>query len=64
MKGSNIKEVLRANGCQMKQIAEKMGYSVAAVKNCETPFCDLTRQPETLVNKLARALECEPETLF
>lgn len=29
MKGSNIKEVLRANGCQMKQIAEKMGTSLS-----------------------------------
>ena len=51
-------------GKTRQQIAEKMGYSVAAVKICETPFCDLTRQPETLVMKLARALECEPETLF
>ena len=51
-------------GKTRQQIAEKMGYSVAAVKTCETPFCDLTRQPETLVMKLARALECEPETLF
>lgn len=51
-------------GKTRQQIAEKMGYSVAAVKNCETPFCDLGRQPEALVMKLARALECEPETLF
>ena len=51
-------------GKTRQKIAEKMGYSVAAVKNCETPFCDLGRQPEALVIKLARALECEPETLF
>lgn len=51
-------------GKTRQQVAEKMGYSVAAVKNCETPFCDLGRQPEALVMKLARALECEPETLF
>ena len=51
-------------GKTRQQIAEKMGYSVAALKNCETPFCDLSRQPDVLVFKLARALECEPENLF
>lgn len=51
-------------GKTRQQVAEKMGYSVAAVKNCETPFCDLSRQPEALVFKLAKALECEPEALF
>lgn len=53
-----------AIGKTRQQVAEKMGYSVAAVKNCETPFCDLSRQPETLILKLAKALECEPENLF
>lgn len=51
-------------GKSRQQIAERMGYSVSAVKNCETSFCDLTRQPEKLVKKLARALECELETLL
>lgn len=51
-------------GKSRQQIAERMGYSVSAVKNCEASFCDLTRQPEKLVRKLARALECEPETLM
>lgn len=51
-------------GKSRQQIAERMGYSVSAVKNCEASFCDLTRQPEKLVHKLARALECEPETLM
>lgn len=51
-------------GKSRQQIAERMGYSVSAVKNCEASFCDLTRQPEQLVRKLARALECEPETLL
>lgn len=51
-------------GKSRQQIAERMGYSVSAVKNCEASFCDLTRQPEKLVRKLARALECEPETLL
>ena len=51
-------------GKSRQQIAERMGYSVSAVRNCEAPFCDLTRQPEKLVRKLARALECEPETLM
>ncbi|MDE7273145.1 MAG: helix-turn-helix domain-containing protein [Lachnospiraceae bacterium] len=51
-------------GKSRQQIAERMGYSVSAVRNCEASFCDLTRQPEKLVRKLARALECEPEVLY
>ncbi len=51
-------------GKSQKQIAEKMGYSTSTVKNCEEYFCDLKRQPEKLVSKLAQALECEPEDLF
>lgn len=51
-------------GKSRQQIAERMGYSVSAVRNCEASFCDLSRQPEKLVRKLARALECEPETLL
>lgn len=51
-------------GKSRQQIAEKMGYSVSAVKNCEEAFCDLSRQPENLVRKLAKALECDPETLM
>ncbi|MDE6619483.1 MAG: helix-turn-helix transcriptional regulator [Lachnospiraceae bacterium] len=51
-------------GKSRQQIAERMGYSVSAVRNCEASFCDLTKQPEKLVRKLARALECEPETLY
>ena len=48
-------------GKTRQQVAERMGYSVAAVRNCEVSFCDLSRQPEKLVRKLANALECEPE---
>lgn len=51
-------------GKTRQQIAERMGYGVSAVRNCEASFCDLTRQPEKLVIKLARALECEPEMLL
>lgn len=51
-------------GKSQKQIAEKMGYSTSTVRNCEEFFCDLKRQPEELVNRLARALECEPEELI
>lgn len=51
-------------GKTRQQIAERMGYGVSAVRNCEASFCDLTRQPEKLVVKLARALECEPEMLL
>ena len=51
-------------GRTRQQVAERMGYSVAAVRNCEVSFCDLSRQPETLVRKLAKALECEPEVFM
>lgn len=51
-------------GKSQKQVAERMGYSTSTVKNCEEFFCDLKRQPEELVRRLARALECEPEELI
>lgn len=51
-------------GKTKEQIAERMGYGVPAVGNCEAAFCDLTRQPENLVRKLAMALECDPEDLM
>lgn len=51
-------------GKSQKQIAERMGYSTSTVRNCEEFFCDLKRQPEELVRRLARALECEPEELI
>lgn len=51
-------------GKTQKQIAERMGYSASTVRNCEEFFCDLKRQPEELVRRLARALECEPEDLI
>ena len=51
-------------GKSRQQIAERMGYGVPAVRNCEASFCDLTRQPENLIRKLAGALECEPEALM
>lgn len=51
-------------GKSQKQVAERMGYSTSTVQNCEEFFCDLKRQPEELVRRLARALECEPEELI
>lgn len=51
-------------GKSQKQIAEKMGSSVSTVKNCEEFFCDLSRQPQALVNRLARALECDPQDII
>jgi hypothetical protein len=51
-------------GKTRKEIADSIGYGVSAVRNCESVVCDLTRQPRTLVEKLAEALECEPETLY
>ncbi len=45
------------------QVAERMGYTVSAVRNCEEPYSDLSRQPETLVRKLAKALECSVEDI-
>lgn len=51
-------------GKTQKQVAEKMGYTTSTVRNCEEFICDLRRQPEELVRRLARALECEPEELI
>lgn len=51
-------------GKSQKQIAERMGCSVSTVKNCEEYHCDLSRQPESLIKKLARALECEPQDIL
>lgn len=51
-------------GKTQKQIADIMGYNVSAVRNCEDPYSDLSRQPGTLVSKLAKALECDIETII
>lgn len=51
-------------GKTQKQIAERMGYSVGTVKDCEKFYCDLHRQPKILVENLAKALECDPEMLY
>lgn len=51
-------------GKSQQQIAEKMGYSVSAVKNCEESYSDLSRQSDTLLNKLAKALECGVEDIL
>lgn len=51
-------------GKSQKQVAERMGYNTSTVQNCEEFFCDLRRQPEELVRRLAIALECEPEELI
>ncbi len=47
-----------------EQLAEKIGYGISTVRNCEDFSCDLSRQPEQLVYKLAKALKCEPESLL
>jgi hypothetical protein len=47
-----------------QELADKIGYGVSAVRNCESPYCDLGRQPQSLVEKLASALECAPEELY
>ena len=51
-------------GKSIKQIAEKIGCNSSTVKNCEEFQCDLRRQPESLVIKLAHALECDVESLY
>lgn len=51
-------------GKSQKQVAEKMGCAISTVKNCEEFYCDLSRQPEELVGKLASALACEPEDIM
>lgn len=51
-------------GLSQKQVAERAGYSVSTIRNCELFSCDLSRQPENLVYKLASALKCEPAALI
>ncbi|MCM1182697.1 MAG: helix-turn-helix domain-containing protein [Roseburia sp.] len=51
-------------GLSQKQVAERSGYSVSTIKNCEMFHCDLSRQPDNLVHKLASALKCEPAALM
>ena len=51
-------------GMSREQLAEKIGYGISTVRNCEDFLCDLSRQPEQLVYKLAKALQCEPEELL
>lgn len=51
-------------GKTQKEIAEKIGYTPSTIANCEENYCDLSRQPETLVQKLADALQCEPADLL
>lgn len=48
-------------GKTLKQVAERVGCSVTTVKNLEENYCDLTRQPENLIYKFSKALECSPE---
>ncbi len=51
-------------GLSQKQVAERAGYNVSTIRNCELFNCDLSRQPENLVYKLASALKCEPAALM
>ena len=48
-------------GKTRKQIAERMGYGASTVRNCENYWCDMSRQPENLRIKFAKALECSIE---
>lgn len=50
-------------GKNRKQIAESMGYGTNTVFNCESYWCDLSRQPRNLRIKLAQALEWSLEEL-
>ena len=51
-------------GLSQKQVSERMGYGISTVRNCEDFHCDMSRQPETLRAKLAKALNWEPEGLM
>lgn len=50
-------------GKTKKQIADKMGYPVSTIENVEDFLCDFHRQPDSLVIKLAKALEWEPNQI-
>lgn len=45
-------------------LARKVGYTIETLERCESNMCDLRRQPEALVNRLASILECEAEDLY
>ncbi len=51
-------------GKTQKQIADLMGYKVSTVRNCEDSDSDLSRQPEALIKKLAKALNCDVEAII
>jgi hypothetical protein len=51
-------------GKTRKEVADSIGYGVSAIINCESPYYDLTRQPKALVEKIAKALGCEPELFY
>lgn len=51
-------------GKSQKQIAEKTGYTISTIQNCEEYYCDMSRQPENLVYKLAKALECDVDDIL
>lgn len=50
-------------GKTKKQIADRMGYGVSTISNCEDFLCDFNRQPDSLIIKLAKALDWEPEQI-
>lgn len=51
-------------GKSQKQIAERIGCHTSTIKNCEDIHCNLSRQPEALISKLASELECEVDDLM
>ncbi|MBQ2115540.1 MAG: helix-turn-helix transcriptional regulator [Lachnospiraceae bacterium] len=51
-------------GKSKKEIADRIGYTPITIDNCEEYYCDLNRQPETMIQKLASALQCEVSELF
>lgn len=51
-------------GMSKKEMAKKTGYTFETIDRCESTACDMSRQPEKMLQRFANALGCEPEDLF
>lgn len=61
---SKLKLIRFEHDITTKQLSERCGVSVSTINNCEEYYCDMTRQPERLVNRLSKALDCSPEDII
>lgn len=43
----------------VETLAKETGYSVDTVVRCESPVCDMRKQPQSLLDRFTKALDCE-----